>query len=192
MKASFGLFAILAMTVSVLGCASSARVEAPPPGEVAFRLLTPTQVRNHFNAGDTPSPFVNPLFVLSTSKKYIIAASLYVPKLESGSIDIEELSAYSADGAYLGGAPTKQELIDYWKSAANLGEKQAMQFIVIDKYYLPGTHLEKREMGRDYAVVLMAERAFLPTDKVSVKMRVNGDEKSFDLDVGAASGKKSK
>lgn len=180
-------FLFIFIVALVLGCATVGRGATDASKELSFRLLAAEEVRNHFSVSNAPNPFTTSMQI-STYRQYLLTAALDLPKTQAGAVEIEAISAYSADTTLITDASTKAEMISYCKSLAGVADMHDKQLAAIDRYYLPGMRLEGRALGREYAVVFISSKPFSPTDRVSAKIFVDGEEKDFDFEVGNVSG----
>jgi hypothetical protein len=181
--ARFSLIYILLALLA--GCATSGAGRSDSK-DVTLTLLSSAQTRNRFKITDAPNPFITLPMQITTLPTNFLAVLLWIPGGSTQSVEVQELSLYSAEGDFIEQAKTKKELLDYWAAMSISVDKLDSMNMMIDSNYLPASPLTKRKLNHEYVAVIVTEDKVKPSDRVTATIKVDGELKSFDIDVGAA------
>jgi hypothetical protein len=172
------------VAAAALASCATAGAKQSVQRELSLTLLSPSQTKKIFMTRDAPNPFIDLSKVhITTLPRNFLTASLFLPKGVK-SVDVEELSLYSADEQFITGAMTKKELINYWNSMGFDSSQRDSMLRMIDQYYLPESPITGSSLGREYAIVFLTQDPVESTDHVTATIKIDEEVKSFDLPVG--------
>jgi hypothetical protein len=183
------LVQILFIATIVVGCATKGAI--PADDKLSFRLITAKEATNKFSAEGAPNPFTGTFLALTTMPSHFLTASLHVPK-KATRVEIEYMIVLSKDGNKIVDASTKEEMIEYWDAMASESSARTKQMEAIERYYLPSTAIEGKELGRDYVVVFLSKEKIKPTDRIEARFLVDGIEEIFEFDASSVITEKKK
>jgi hypothetical protein len=178
---------MVSLTIAVLaGCATagSGRVS---PRELSITPLSTYQTRQKYRLMETYNPFTTIATQLTTLPTNLLAVELSVPGGSVQSVEVEELSLYTQKGDFIVEAKTKKEIVNYWHALSVTQDQLDIIDPFIDRFYLPPSPLTKKKLDHEWVFVFVTKEKVKPTDRVTATIKVDGETRTFDIYVGAAS-----